>query len=109
MLVLSVCLSVCGWYAVDILRLIHNALQRDSPNSPENFASICDMISVGRLSRFQILRRTIVVISFAVVSISRPIKCAILVDLSTTTQTCVYPWNSGGCMMKSVEIDVDAA
>jgi len=47
--------------------------------------------------------------SFAGASVGRPIKSAILVNRSTTTMTCVYPWDSGSCVMKSVEIDVYAA
>ena len=47
--------------------------------------------------------------SFAVASVAKPIKCAILVKLSTTTIIWVQPWDSGSWVMKSVEIQVHAA
>src|ERR1700704_1603345 len=84
-------------------------LHNDSQNSPENLASMSDIISVGSPWSFHISRRNVSATSLAVAFSLSPIKCAIFVNRSTTTMIWVYPCDSGRWVMKSVEIDVHAA
>src|ERR1700712_137933 len=84
-------------------------LHSDSQNSPENLASMSDIISVGNPWSFHISRRKVSATSLAVAFSLSAIKCAILVNRSTTTIIWVCPCDSGRWVMKSVEIDVHAA
>src|ERR1700712_141189 len=84
-------------------------LHNDSQNSPENLASMLDIISVGNPWSFHISRRNVSATSLAVGFSLSLIICAIFVNRSTTTIICVYPCDSGRCVMKSVEIDIHAA
>ena len=83
-------------------------LDNDSQNSPENLASMSDIISVGNPWSFHISQRNVLATSLAVAFSRSPIKCAIFVNRSTSTIIWVYPCDSGRCVMMSVERDVHA-
>jgi len=66
-------------------RLTRSILHNDSQNSPENFASMSDMISVGNPSSYQTSRRKVSTTSVAVAFSWRSIKRAIFVHQSTSS------------------------
>ena len=89
--------------------LTPSILHNDSQNSPENFASMSDMISLGNPGSFQTSRRKVSATSFAVAFSWRPMKWAIFVNRSTTTIIWVLPCDSGSWVMKSVDMEDQAA
>ena len=72
-----------------------NDLHNDSQNSAENLAFMSEIISVGNPWSFQTSRRNVSATSFAVAFSLNPMKCAVLVNRSTTTIIWVCPCDSG--------------
>ena len=72
-------------------------LHSDSQNSPQNFASISDIISEGSLWSFHTFLRKVSATFFAVVSVSKPIKCATSAKCKSRTTVLLVqhpaPWS----------------
>ena len=94
---------------MDMHRLTPSILHNNSENSPESFASISDMISVGNQCSLQTSRRKVSTRSFVVAFSSRAIKWAIFVNRSTTTIIWILPCDSSSWVMKSVAMELQAA
>jgi len=101
---LSVCLSVWGWNAIDILLSISNILFNSHINSATNCSSLSNIMLLGRSCNFYTLFLNNCVNSSTNVFSVIGIKYTILVNQSITTRIESYPCAKGSLIMKSTDI-----
>ena len=102
----SVCPSVSGRYAVDILGFIPKIFRNSFQQSEVNRVSRSEIMLFGTPWIRQISLTNILARSGAFfVSFRSGIKCAIFVNLSMITHISVCPSEAGKSVMKSIEIE----
>lgn len=94
-----------GWYLVDILRWIPKSLYRPGKKCPVNVESLSESTTSGKPSYFEMFSQ------YSLATIGESffmfgMKCAILVNRSTTTSIIVASSDSGKSLIKSVLICV---
>ena len=101
----SVCPSVCGWNAVNYLVVVLRIRKTHFQKWENNGAPRSETMSSGNPWRCSIFAKIIFVVSKPEMALEHDIKCAILVNRSTTTMMESCPSESGKSVMKSIEMD----
>ena len=103
-LILSVCLSVWGWYAVDNLGWIPNLLQMSFITCEANCGPLSDTIPVGSPWCFHTWRKYSFAVSRLDTLLVQGMNSTSLENRSTTTRMLSNPSDSGRSMIKSADI-----
>jgi len=106
----SVCPSVWGWKAVDILGRMPDSHRNSCHISEVKRESQSEMMYEGSPWCFQTSRAKMTARSAAIFFSSlRGRKCAIFVNRSITTHNWLHPSESGSSVMKSIALDCQGA
>ena len=100
----SVCLLVCGWYAVEGFMAMSSILYSSRMNSATNWVPLSLMTFLGRPNRENTLSRSISATPLADSSVVVGIARTILEKRSTTVRIASYPFEAGKGPIMSIEM-----